>query len=169
MKILQVSDILLQVWTVSQTRVRNTLRHQDSVHALNFSPNGRFIVTCSSDKTAKIWRLRDGSLRVLTSFSVFPRSVQFNLDGRYIASGGTFGRLLICNARTGKLVASWGGHSKFVTSLLFTPDGKGLLSGSWDKQVIHWDVSSLSSPDLGMAKPISAMMKFCSLIGHTVS
>jgi len=167
MKILQVSDIFLQVWTISQTRVRNILRHQHAVSALNFSPNGRYIVSCSYDKKVIIWRLRDGSSRVLISYEVYTFSVRFSLDGRYIASGNSDGELLIWNVRTGKLVARWWGHSSLVSSLVFTPDGKRLLSGSWDNEVKQWDVSSLSS--LGMTdRPTPGMMEISRLIGHMV-
>jgi len=67
------------------------------------------------------------------------------------------------------MVASWLGHSHVVACLVFTPDGKGLLSGSWDKQVIHWDISSLGS--LGMADPpvSRGVIEISRLIGHTVS
>jgi len=161
------SGLLFQIWIISQRRVRNTLKHRHNVHALNFSPNGRCIVTCSSDKTVIIWRLRDRSSRVLTASKIYPWSVRFSLDGRYIASGDSLGGIQIWNVRTEEMVASWLGHSHVVACLVFTPDGKGLLSGSWDKQVIHWDISTLTS--LGMADPpISGMMEISRFIGHAV-
>ena len=134
MKNFQVSDILLQIWSVSQRRVRNMFKHRNVVYSLNFSPNGRYIVSCSIHARVLIWRLRDGSSRVLTPNNVYsPFSVRFSPDGRYVASGNSGGKLVIWNVRTGNLVASWWGHSSIVTSLVFTPDGKRLLSGSWDK------------------------------------
>ena len=78
------------------------------------------------------------------------------------------GRMVIWGVRTGKLVANWRGHSALVASLMFTPDGKGLLSASWDKSVVYWDVASLRS--LGMADPPSSrmMMEVSRSMGHTV-
>jgi len=71
--------------------------------------------------------------------------------------------------RTGNLVANWRGHDKLVTSLVFTPDGKSLLSGSWDSQVKQWDISFLGSYGI-VSPPISDVMEISpSLsIGHTV-
>jgi WD40 repeat protein len=37
------AQYLLQVWIISQRRVRNTFRHWDIVSALNFSPNGQYL------------------------------------------------------------------------------------------------------------------------------
>ncbi len=70
--------------------------------------------------------------------------------------------------RTRKLLASLGGRAhRLISSLLFTPDGKGLLTASWDGSVIPWDVTSLSS--LGTAAPsTSGVTEVSHLLGHMV-
>jgi WD40 repeat protein len=35
------------------------------------------------------------------------------------------------------------GHTRWVNSVSFSPDGKRIVSGSWDKTVKVWDISSL--------------------------
>jgi len=160
------AQYLLQIWVISQRRVRNTFGHRETVTALNFSPDGRCLVTCSYDRTVRIWGLRDGTSKVLTTFKILSWSVRCSLDGRYIVSG-CGQNVLIWDVRKGKLVAWWGGHPSLIGSLVFTPDGKGLLSASWDK-VIHWDFASLGS--LGMADPLSSdMMEISRFLGHKVS
>ena len=64
-------------------------------------------------------------------------SVRFSTDGQYIASGG----IRIFNVRMGKLVAGRGLQYGIVKALDFTPDNKGLVTGSWNERVIHWEVS----------------------------
>jgi len=157
---------LPQIWIVSQRRIRNIFKHQHDVSTLNFSPNGQWIASGSWDMTVRIWRLRDGSSRVLLSASKFsPWSIRFSRDGRHIASG--FDGILIWNVRTGELVAKWQG-SDGAQSLVFSPDGKGLLSASSrDNIVIHWDVALLGS--LGICDPpSSSMVEISRLVGHTV-
>jgi len=166
----QPNILLLQIWIISQKRVRNTFRHRDTVRALNFSPNGQCLVTCSF-YDVRMWMLRDGSSRVLSTFGVYPSSwsVRCSLDGRYIASGCNYGDILIWNMRTGKVVKKWRRHPGVVNSLAFTPDGKGLLSASYnDKQVIHWDVALLRS--LGNSDSLSSdIVEISCFLGHKVS
>ena len=45
---------------------------------------------------------------------------------------------------TGVLVERLRGHRDSVYSVAFTPDGKGLISGSLDKTLKSWDVTGLS-------------------------
>jgi WD40 repeat protein len=49
-----------------------------------------------------------------------------------IASGGFTGNILIRNVRTGKMVTRLREHPSLVASLVFTPDGKGLLSATFE-------------------------------------
>jgi glucose repression regulatory protein TUP1 len=45
--------------------------------------------------------------------------------------------------QTGQLVHHLTGHTDGVSSVEFTPDGKGLISGSWDMTAKHWDLEAL--------------------------
>jgi len=62
-----------------------------------------------------------------------------------VAAGSRDGALLIWHAHTGKLLASRAkAHDDAVSSIAFAPDGKTLVSGSWDRTVKTWD-SKLNS------------------------
>ena len=49
----------------------------------------------------------------------------------------------ISDTRTGELLETLRGHSDSVYSVAFTPDARGLVSGSLDKTLKYWDVSRL--------------------------
>ena len=51
----------------------------------------------------------------------------------------------ICDTRTGELLESLRGHKHAVWSVVFTPDGRGLVSGSSDNTLKYWDVSCLAN------------------------
>ncbi len=78
-------------------------------------------------------------------------SLSFSPDGKLLVSGDCArresgscvkGRLELWNADTGKLFKTLTGHDNRVTSAVFSPDGKYLLSASWDNTVKLWSVES---------------------------
>ena len=119
--------------------------HWNEVNCVSFSPDGRSLVSASDDPSVRIWNIRDGSSKDLpvTDDARYFLSVVFSPNGWYIAAGDWKHSIWIWDSRTHKLVANWKGHSGCVWCVEFTPDGKGLMSGSADKTVKYWDVSSL--------------------------
>ncbi|RDW76649.1 WD40 repeat domain-containing protein [Aspergillus mulundensis] len=64
----------------------------------------------------------------------------FDLGAVYVAqSGGTVRKIVLA---TGETVSIFKGPTAPVTSLCFSPNGKILFAGSWDKTVWSWDVTS---------------------------
>jgi len=59
-----------------------------------------------------------------------------------IAVGLWPGKIIILNSITGIQTAILSGHTDFVRSLAFSPDGTSLVSGSDDKTVKLWDVQT---------------------------
>jgi WD40 repeat protein len=57
-----------------------------------------------------------------------------------LASGGDDKTVILWNFELQKKVITLKGHSNFVTSVTFSPDGKYLASGSADKTVKLWSV-----------------------------
>ena len=137
------------------------------IRDFDFSPDGRFLVSCSFDGTVHTWRMRDGFSKLLEHEHAFDFcNVKFNPDGRYVTADGM---LTIWNVRTSQLVAKWTAHHDgIVQSVVFTPDGKGLVSGGHETWKC-WDISLLESsePGYGMAKDRTAGQKSKAMI-HTV-
>jgi len=158
----------LQIWEIAKKRTRNIFReHTDAITDLDFSPNGRFLVSSSDDKTVRIWRMRDGFSKLLwdKDASIF-YNVRFNPDGRYIAAGDGGGMLRIWNVQMSQLVEKWTAHGKVVWSVAFTPDGKGLVSSSGDGTWKYWDIVLLDS-GCGTTK-VSAVRQKSKVPAHTV-
>jgi len=148
---------------MAKKRTRNIFQALTSaMKDLDFSPDGRFLVSCSLDGKVRIWRMRDGFSKLLKDGSALTfRSVKFNPDGRYIATGNRDGTLMLWNIRTSQLVRKWTAHRNVVRSVAFTRDGKGLVSSSEDGTWNCWDINvlELAEPGYGMTKYSTAGQK----------
>jgi WD40 repeat protein len=134
----------LQVWEIDRKFVRNVFKsHTKRVRCLEFSPNGRFLLSAALDNTVRIWNMRGGSVKVFTnpeSRREF-KSATFSPDGKYVAAGNGDGIVRIWNVRTGQLVQRLKGHTGIVYGVMFMPDGKGLVSGSKDNTLKYWNIT----------------------------
>ena len=143
----------LQIWDIAKKRIRTVFDgHQQEIYSLDFSADGRLIVSGSGDKTARIWDMVDGTSKVLTindpdslNNDAGVTSVAISPNGQLVAAGSLDTVVRIWDVATAQLVERLRGHRDSVYSVAFTPDGKGLVSGSLDKTLKYWDVSGLMS------------------------
>ena len=125
--------------------------HQQEVYSLDFSRDGRLIISGSVDNTIRIWDLYDGFRKVLTisdndnSQDSGVTSVTISPDATLVAAGNLDTIVRIWDVATGTLLKRLQGHEDGIYSVAFTSDGKGLISGSLDKSVKYWDVSVLAA------------------------
>jgi WD40 repeat protein len=79
-----------RLWEVATARLLHTLSgHVGLVTGIDFSPDGRKVVTSGTDGTVRLWEIPGGSeLVVLRGHKGWVRSVAFHPDGWCVASGG---------------------------------------------------------------------------------
>ncbi|KIJ26387.1 hypothetical protein M422DRAFT_192287, partial [Sphaerobolus stellatus SS14] len=119
--------------------------HTDVVWSVAFSPDGKHIVSGSSDKTIRIWDAETGENvgEPLEGHTDWVLSIAFSPDGKHIVSGSSDKTIWIWNAETGKNVGEpLEGHTDVVMSVAFSPDGKHIVSGSSDKTIRIWDAET---------------------------
>jgi len=114
-------------------------------------PDRNLVVTGSSDKTVKLWRL-DGSLQQsLTGHADAVTAVAINPEASLIASGSADRTLRLWNSN-GKLIQTLRGHTDLILSVAVSPEGRLVASGSTDNTIRLWSVSGrmLKKIDLGV-------------------
>jgi len=117
--------------------------HTASINSAEFSPDGKLVVTGSSDHTVKIWDARTGTLlNNINSFAAQVNSVQFSPDNVKIAASFVDGTVKILDPKTGRILVDLKGHTGSVWSALFSQDGKKIISYSEDRTAKIWDTKT---------------------------
>jgi len=119
-------------------------RQKDTVLSVAFSPDGRTVLSGSSDQTLILWQIATGKeLRDFRGHLNRVTSVAFSPDGRTALSGSADNTLKLWDVATGRDLHTLTGHSSGVNSVAFSPDGRAALSGSTDKTLKLWDLTGL--------------------------
>lgn len=116
--------------------------HMAEVLSVAFSPDGLHVLSGSSDKTVKLWKISTGrEVRSFSGHTGSVTSVVFSPDGRYVLSGSRDTTLKLWDIATGQEVRSLYGHRWQVSSVAFSPDGRYVLSGSYGPMKL-WEAAN---------------------------
>ena len=140
--------------------------HQGSVNSAVFSPNGQFVLTSSSDGTARIWSAYGGaSVYIFADHDAAVTSAVYSPDGRTVltASSDHTARIWDIESAThdsiiGRNAAADEELESTITAAEFSPDGKAVLTASLDGHFALWNANSglkLSSNPSGPSREIS--------------
>jgi WD40 repeat protein len=138
------------------------LKHDSWVISAEFSPDGQRLVTASVDKTARVWDAITGQPLTEPLKHEGPLvSVSFSPDGQRVVTACSAnerdayegpGYARVWDAATGRSLTEHLRHEALVSSARFSPDGKRVVTASFDRTFRIWDASSGKQLLLGAAK-----------------
>jgi WD40 repeat protein len=120
--------LALQTILENIREVKQFVAHKDDITTVNWSYDGKYIITASNDKTARIWNLSGKLIAELKGHEGGVFIANFSPDGQHILTISNDQTVRIWNF-SGKQLAVLR-HQENVTSASFSPDGKRVITTS---------------------------------------
>ena len=155
------ADKTVRLWDADKgSAVQTFTGSEGAVFALAFLNDGQQLASGGQDSQVRVWDLASGKLAyALPEPTGYVRALAVDRGGRTLAAGSKtgsislyrlpFGRdleataaVFAVSAKTAhgtQLVVDTGEHTDRVSQVVFTKDGKQIITGSWDKTVRFWD------------------------------
>jgi len=150
------------IWDVDSGKIVQQLEgHTQRVNTVDFSHDGKTILTSSRDGTARIWDTETGKelqkIEVNKGYDPFSpdgnrvSAAFFSPDGKTMMTAGAFsltgsiekdGTIRLWDISSGKELRKLEGHPKWNDSVAFSPDGKKIATTGPDGTARLWVVET---------------------------
>ena len=157
-------DYTIRLWDAETGMTLHTLTgHTDKVISLAFSPDRTMLVSGSDDRSIRLWDVATGTLlhTLKTANILYVEDVAFSPDGKKVAGLVRFmnSSVYLYDVETGERVLDFTvyrlpplgrpipdflptEHSESVRNLMFSPDGKSIVTIGYDDTIRFWDTQT---------------------------
>lgn len=155
----------LQLWELETGRLVRYGGNAAVQWRVAFSPDGRYALSGSSDRSMRLWRLPDpgeregilkppepfvsrtldegpGYVRQFRGQWAEVRRLDLSPGDAQLLSGGKDGTIQLFDFATGRHLREWRGHEGGVLAVACAREGRHALSGGADRLVRLWDIAN---------------------------
>ena len=135
----------VNVWNLQSRQIVTQLHaDSDAVYAVQFSPNDQTLAGAGYEGKIKLWTVPNwnphGTLTANSTIS----EISFSPNSRTLAAT-SHKSIHLWTVRTGENIVTLTGHTDWVRTTTFSPNGSALISGGTDGTVRIWDVTPYSA------------------------
>jgi WD repeat-containing protein 26 len=120
--------------------------HTDEVWNLEFSHDGKYLASCSADKTVLIYQTSDFDSPpiVCNSHQDVVSMVKWSFDNSMLLSCSNDNTIILWRRNNGEMMKCYTGHKDKISSISWFPDNLHFVSGGGgnDKTIKIWDIHS---------------------------
>lgn len=139
--IISTVDKLVKVWNYPDlTEAFNLAGHLNDVTDAIVSADDKLIISCSKDKTVKVWDIESQTLVQTMDGGGWIWCLAASKDGNYLFSGSR--TIKMWNLKTFELIACLGDYNAGPRCLQLTDDNKKLFVGLRDNTIRVWDIEN---------------------------
>ena len=121
---------------VDRNKMSVSVSYQDPITILTFSSDGTQIAVGSEEKIRLLGSSKQTGLKDVPRGA---KSLAFSPDNSVLLAGLRNGSIELFDMATGEKISTLDGHTATVETLVFSPDGKTLVSTGQDGIILVWD------------------------------
>jgi dipeptidyl aminopeptidase/acylaminoacyl peptidase len=126
--------------------------HGEAVTSVAWLPDGKTIVTGGADNQLRWWKPEEDAKQTRNTGGFGGTIFQLKLspDGKTLVACCADKSVRLVDAEKGNITKNMQGHTDWVYTVAFSPDGQSIASGAWDGTVLLWK--------LGEDKPLRTIV-----------
>jgi len=144
-------DQVIRLWSLKSGKLereltfRSTTGYVEPVSGIAFSPDGTVLYGAYGDGLVRVWKVSSGKMKfALTGHQGMVWSVAASADGKWMASGGEDGKVIVRDTRNHR-VTEQSKMSDEVLSVAFDHASSSLVASSKDGRVSVWQRDGMRS------------------------
>lgn len=136
------ADSILQTSLQHGFAQQEFVGHSDNIYNAEFTGDGQRLISFSEDTTTKLWDVTSGNVIMDFSHDNKPMTGVISLDGRYAATSGKDGNIIIWDLQDGSRLHSLPHSNRFTWVGPFSYDNQYITSADESDTVILWNVQT---------------------------